>query len=234
MNESDRIEAYIRGDLNRSELERFELELESDPGLRNRLEEARVTIDLIEAHAFQLKKSELARQLALRKKRKYITAFLLLAGVLIFIMTLMIFLGKDIEDSNSPDQLYAQHMKEYKMLGVSRGVGQTFLFEVQSAYFEKDYETVIRLTDKVDSLDINLFMVRAVSQMNIETWQDALTTLGLAKRSAPIPYQNALLYYEGLVYLKLQDIDKAKTNFQTLAGTNSSYSKDAGAILKNL
>jgi len=134
--------------------------------------------------------------------------------------------------------LYDQNYKQYpnKVFPKSRGeipsdsfARAMYYYDQQEYKLSQELLLQLNLSDP-ENIDISYYL--AMTEMAIGHFNNALKILLELEKLKPVKYYHAWMWYIGLLYLQLEKIDLAKTQFEKLIESKNPYSIASENILK--
>lgn len=155
--------------------------------------------------------------------------------IVITLLSWLIFtLNKPIDTQKLYATYYAKYPNSY--VPITRGTADsTTLYKAFDAYEKNNFDLSIQLLKEVKKLqateEINFYLAQALIQEN-KTQEATVLLEGLVSKKSNLAPQS--LWYLSLIYLKNNNIAKAKENLKTLERTGLYKKGEAQQLLKEL
>ena len=249
LNYSEFIERYLDNEMGKSELEWFEKELDSNPGLQKELQlQISVNKALAEKEVMELRNQlettysslepEKARGIrfpaAVSKKLMVFTS--IIAVLIIGSLFVLFLMNKPL----SSEEIYAIYYQPYEASLNFRATDVDIDKDLRTAirYYEnKDFRNALVLFEKIlkhDSSRIGLNLYSGISSMEIKEYKDANMKLQAIIDHKHNLYLEQAEWYLGFCYLMTDKTDHAKEQFKQIAEQNGYYSPKAIEILNKM
>jgi TolA-binding protein len=207
------LDKYLSGRITSEELEDLRASgenLEDLDALKSgiRLSALEGKLDMLKEFEVQMQEDEtsgakiIAQTWRFLKNRRSILS--LAAGFALLIAAISLF------KYNNKADLYADNYAFYPALGISRGVEEVSNYEkALSTYNAKQFEAAIAELTAFSDINDSFFFL-ALSFMQMEQFPEAIVNLELyLKKSVDDEFKLPANYYLGLIYLKLENIERA-------------------------
>jgi len=241
MEQEERIEEYLKGNLSPLKKVAFEKELATNPNLQRNVEEQRaVMVGVKEYFQEQTLKHFQTLEEQANKQKKYNTTTLIKWSSLLVAASVLFFLWfKNPFQGTSNAILYASYYTTYPNYvdNIERNdsSAQTAYQTAFFAYEQQNYQQAIQIFESLDSKqDPALQFYWGLSLLELEQYTEAILHLEQAYKAPKHRYSDNALWYQALGYLKLEEYKKAKIAFQQLIKDQSTYRVKAADILEAL
>lgn len=237
-NMNDLLVRYLDGELEENEKEELEKQLETDKSLQEALQSLQAAREAIRYFGIKQEVANIHNQMMnelrapIRKinPRRKILRYSLAAAASILLFFVGILAYKFF--TLSPDKLFADNYKSYE-LNITRGAG-TEPTAIESAYLEKRYNDVIRLSE--NSNDIESIFLSALSNIelkNISRGIDGFKKVIMMNEAAHTnTFKDEAEYYLALAYVQHKDYKLAYELMEKIQGDPSHlYNKKISAKL---
>lgn len=209
--------------------EEFLLQQEIDTAIKNELKVDQFRNILNNIHENQIDKKE-TKILNLRNKWYWAAA-----SITIFSGTAIYTLKHHFKN---PDRLFESYYQVWEPSVITRGLDtEEFTKKIINDFEQGRFYNVISLLDitfSTQSLDPRLILLKGCAQMEIQDFNSAIKTFSAFESNDYTFYTEAGQWYQALCYLKIKEIDKSKQILKTLVDRNTSYSGEAGELMKEL
>lgn len=241
----EQIDAYLMGKLSETDRQQFEAVLKEDAALATAVAERKELVGLIE-HIGDQKLQERLKKVAeeyhaqqqkvvplKRTRLSWIAA--VAAGVALLIAAYLL-----VPRNASPQELYASYYETYPLQGVARSEqldSSTLFQQVRQYYPSGQYEQVLPLLDTIyqQTEDSRWLVMKANALMQVENYQEAVTTLLPLAENNDLLYEDQARWYLALAYLQTDQITKAKAQLSQLVNSSATFkSQEAAQLLKDL
>lgn len=241
-NDIERIDRFLRGEMDEAEAQAFEQTLSENPELQQKMKVQQELVSYIDLMGDQevlanIRKAEdtyRSRQEGTIKKMPWLRPALIAAS-----LALLLFAGWwFLIPSNEPDVLYASFYQPYELSFSSRDGGNTeTLLAASTAYNAQDYAQALQAFESLPA-DLQTSKVKlgiGISYMELSSFESALSIFDQIIELQDPLFLDQALWYKGLCLLRQEKLDQASTIFQQLVNDSSSiFSQDAGQLLKRL
>ena len=238
----DKIDAYLKNKLSKSEKESFEQQMSTNPSLMEAVQQQRKAIQLIEALGDQQLKLQLKQAIqnknqtskpAKRLTIRWRTAAGIAASLLVLAIALWFIFAP-----SSNDALFATNYEIYNLSVNSRdnSIDQSIRAAVD-LYQKSQFEEALPLLDGIyqSTNDSKWRIAQAVSLIETEQYQRAIDQLSAIRSNGTDVYQNPALWYTAMAYLKLDQKEQAITNIELLSQKEPDiYTQKARAFLDDI
>ncbi len=238
------IDRYLNNQLAERELEQFHARLENDQEFNKLFEELR----LLSQTLMMEKKKEVLHLLdrpnhavsddktptiQLLSKRKFI--WYAAASILVLFSVKLLFFAPEQTDYLA---LFDSNYEVYPNLihPIQRGKPDTISIEIQAfrAYEKENYQEAIDLFEQLQHYDSDLIsFYLGNSYLAIKNNTKALLYYDKVSATGST-YYNQSLWYKGLTYLRMEEVETAKHIFESLDSGNSTYANKAKKILQEI
>lgn len=227
MEKQNLIDAYFEGSLTDKQNLEFQELLRSDAVFLQEFTFQKKLKIAIRAEERATLKTQFSR---LHKKNNFIQYMAIAASfIILFSLGTILFLNKGV-DTNA---IYAEHFTEFPNISqpVVRGASEeeNITDKAFEAYDNRNYKLAIALFSKANTEEGDFY--KAISEMVIHQHSVAEADFAKIKRDQ-FRYRDHLIWYEALNFIKLDKIDKAKTNLKSLE--SSYYNDKAKRILSEI
>jgi len=249
LNYAEFIERYLDGEMGKDEQTWFEKELDANPKLQKELELRRnINTAILEKEVMELR-SQLKeicsspgyRETAVRKKAVVLSRKLLIAASFIAIAiigSLLVLLLRS--KSYSSEEIYAMYYRPYEATMNFRSADAGINDDLRTAmtYYEnKNFRNALVLFEKIlndDSSRIGLNVYSGISHMEVEEYNDANSNFQKIIDDEYSLYIEQAEWYLGFCYLMTNNTEKAKQQFEQIAGQDGYYTHKAIEILNKM
>lgn len=236
------IEDYLSGNLNESQKAKFEERLKNDNAFRLEVE-LRKDIEVVLAdkqknNVFDAVKK--AETQYFRKEEKVTIGLkrYLPYAAMIALLLVAYFVAYQLANNAAPEQLFTEYYQPYETYTQTRSQENKTLhtFEEGLTFYEqKEFDKAIGIFDELLIKEFNpaVSFYLGVSHLELNNLDEAINQL------SPISNQQnnfsmQAKWYLALIYLKIDEPEKAKPLFKLLANNPGRYKEDASQILKEL
>lgn len=251
----DKIDRYLRGEMQTAEAKAFEKSLSEDEELRVAYEETLLLAKTIETVAideeteksFEAVSEEEIKALLKEKKnsRRFMLRTLWMAAAILVAVVVMEIMRMPVP--SSPEGIYYTYFEPYPIeeMAPSRGgdlSSESLKKELQlafSKYRKMNYIEALaafQLLEKNKANEhsgINLY--KAICQMKLNLYADAIQSLkSLVAEGESNPYYQPACWYLSLAYLKNNEQGNAETLLQQIVKEGGFYAEKAQEVLKRL
>ncbi|MBX2842677.1 MAG: hypothetical protein KTR26_12980 [Flammeovirgaceae bacterium] len=236
----DQIDDFLNERLKGEELIAFKSYMQIEEAFRKEVElQKDLLVGLNEHFNKELKKKLINsdKSIANTPTKKVIPPYIqygFAASVVVFLAFGYFFLFKSIDNT----ALYNEFYKPYPNIVNPQVRGEENLQADILQYYEiADYNTAIILLEKAlekKEAPLAFRFYYGLSLMEIGKTEQAIIVLNQVTESKDIKFNDPAEWYLGLIYLRRNDLIKAKDIFETIANSNSSYEKRAGELLEQL
>ncbi len=244
----NKIDDYLLNRLNETEEQAFQKEMAENQALATAVQQQQKIIEGIEAHGraafktylkaihqdvIETPKTPVSLPAKTNNFRKII--FWIIAGG-ILLLSLLWFLKPN---DHKIEQLYAQHYAPYELKMQSRDTDtDTLWIAAQALYKDKAYAKALPLFEALlekQPTNILAQLGAGTCLLEINEPSKAIRYFDRILNSNDVLYKDQAQWYNGMAYLKLNDVEAAKKIFEALASTPSADHHDAAkAILQQL
>jgi len=234
----DKIDAYLRGELNEADKQQFEETAEQDEELARELAFRKLTLEHLElledrkiADQVQAVHQAEIKQRQGRAKVKRLR-FLAMAAAILLLLSFAWWLWPS---AVAPDALYAEYYAPYELPFGNRNEMDA-LTEAGVYYQSGDYEQAVPAFRELLAQDPSRSKVTfalGISQMELQQWPEASAHFQqLIEQDDPL-YAGLARWYLSLCYLKMDNTASAVTQLETLADdTGAVFQEEASQLLK--
>ena len=232
------IQKFLDGKLDSEGLREFEKEMEKNPELDKEVKGLQeIELGLRSAGVDKFKTEVKAWETEYQdsqsgnetKVRSLSVYFSIAASVAVLLVAGIYFMSSRTVDYQT---LYADNFTPYEDMVLVRGEGDEALSSGMTAYNAQQYELAIqKLTSYVDQFPghYGVALYIGISQMELNNYSDALTNFELAQKD-PMFKQQAQ-WYQALLFIKSEQLDKAKAALQGIIDLEGHYKKEAAKEL---
>jgi hypothetical protein len=239
------IQAYINDTLPQSRRAAFELKLQNDPELKQRVEELRPIIEVFEEMKMEEKIKEIIKkdENQVFTKEEVITKPITklqprFGNVLRYAIaaSLLIFLGITWYDLTLSSRLYQEFYTSELESSRGKESGNCSDTKTLDLYYEKSYQSFLQTLDKQADSPCNNYY-KGVAFLGLESSQKAVEYLSKATLSDEVIIKQKAEWYLALAYLKNKEADKAKSQLLKIMNTPehqyANLAKDLSIQLEN-
>lgn len=251
----DKIDRYLRGEMQTAEAKAFEKSLSEDEELRVAYEDTlllaqtieTVAIDKETKNSFEAVSEEQVRALLKEKKnsRRFLIRTAWMAAAILVAVVVMEFMRLPVP--GSPEGVYYAYFETYPVeeLAPSRGtdiLSDSLKEELRLAFSEYRKKNYVEALTAFQSLEestaneysgVNLY--KAICQMKLNRYADAIQSLQmLVADGESNPYYQPACWYLSLAYLKNHQQENAETLLQQIIQEGGFYAEKAREVLKRL
>lgn len=243
--QDDIIENYIEGRLSSSEKQLFEQALQTNVQLQKEVIRKKETIQVAKEMAEVLLSDRIKKivqeEMAVvdmtpkvaRRRWLYVISAAA-AAVLLLVVTYFSF----FQTTSKHKELFAQHFEPYE-ISIPRSSTQTVSFNFEEgikAYHNENYPLALSHFKPILKTDIIASLAAGICYLEIGAYQEAILQFQSLNQTI---YKNQGLWYEGLTYLKMNDINNSKRVLQQLIKDHKEkpdtmYIKKAKILLQSL
>ena len=246
MNEQEKLEKYLEGEMSESEKIAFEKKMKADPELTEqvRLHQA-LEVALgnreeiaVEANLQAIMAEKPAQEVPNEKKVRRLWQYLSVAAAVVILLVGVKYIF--FNDTITPDQIYTMHYVAYDGSGELRtgdSVPRRLLDNAFDSYNAGNYAQALNVFDSIlvrvpGNARANFylgicFMETGQSQKAIEAFQAVLD-------HGQNLYINQSTWYIAMACLNLKDLACTRSRLESLAGQTGAYGKKAKEILEIL
>lgn len=233
-----KIEKYLRGELNEIEMKAFEKKIQEDKNLYEEVELFKDMLGGLRLRNNKLLKNKLneihEKAFPENKQAKVRTInwkqiAIAFAASVALVITFFYFQNQ----KSSSDSLYATYYTTYQPDWSTRGDnGQQIDENIKSLYESKNYKALLSSLEKKGN-DAKFFMLKGSSNLELEQYAAARNDFENAANN-PL-YKSTAQWYIALSYLKEKDIEKCKSILNSFANNSTSdYHNEAKELLEEL
>jgi len=238
----ERIDRFLRGEMDKAEAQAFEQALSDNPELQKKMKMQQELVSYIDLMGDQevlanIRKAEDTYRSQNKrdiKKMPWLRPFLIAASLVLLLLTAWWLL----RPSGDPDTLYANYYQAYELSFSSRDAGNTEnLLAASTAYNSKDYSQALTgfqsLPAKMQTSKVKLAM--GISYMELAEFEEAKSLFDQIISLQDPLFLDQALWYKGLSLLKQGELEQAKDIFERLKSkTDSIFSLDASRLWSRL
>lgn len=242
VNDIDRIDRFLRGEMNEAESQAFEQSLSENPELQQKMKIQQELVSYIDLMGDQevlanIRKAEgtyRSRKEGTIKKLPWLRPFLIAASLALLLLAAWWLL----RPSGDPDTLYANYYQAYELSFSSRdGDNTENLLAASTAYNAADYAQALTafqsLPTEMQTSKVKLAM--GISYMELSSFEEAKSLFDQIISVEDPLFLDQALWYKGLSLLKQGELEQAKGVFEQLkSNTGSIFSPDATRLLNRL
>lgn len=251
----DKIDRYLRGEMQTAEAKAFEKNLSEDEELRMAYEETLLLAETIETVAIdeETKKSfesvseEELKALLKEKKnsRRFMLRTFWMAAAILIAVVVMEFIRMPVP--GSPDGIYYTYFEPYPVeeMAPSRGAdisSASLNEELQLAFSEykkKNYVEALAAFQLLGERTANEYsevnLYKAICLMKLNRYVDAIQSLQLlVAEGESSPYYQPACWYLSLAYLKNHERENAENLLKQILQEGGFYAEKAREVLKRL
>ena len=248
MEDADRLQGYLDGDLTATEREAFEEEVARNPDLRERLalhrrleialgdsKEEKVEADLAAIMA-ELPHNLQDDQAPPRRGRSS-GYFAIAASLAILLVGAWFFF---LRGCSAPEELYAQHYTAYDgstELRSENGIPKSLLSSAFDTYNEGNYREALQRFAQILKLapgNPRALFYQGICQMETGAFAPAGESFRRVLADGQNLYLSQASWYLAMTCLKVNDLECAKAQLSELAGATGRYRDAAAEILEEL
>ncbi|NRB47583.1 MAG: tetratricopeptide repeat protein [Saprospiraceae bacterium] len=241
-NDIERIDRFLRGEMDKAETQAFEQALSENPELQKKMKIQQELVSYIDLMGDQevlanIRKAEdtyRSRKAGTIKKMSWLRPALIAAS-----LALLLFVGWwFLMPSSEPDVLYASFYQPYELSFSSRDGGNAeTLLAANAAYNAQDYAQALQAFERlpVDLQTSKVKLAMGISHMELSSFGSALSLFDQIIELQDPLFLDQALWYKGLCLLKQERLDEASTVFQEVVNNaNSIFNQEASRLLKRL
>lgn len=251
----DKIDRYLRGEMQTAEAKAFEKSLSEDEELRMAYEETLLLAETIEAVAidedtkrsFEAASEEELKALLKEKKnsRRFMIRTLWMAAAILVAVVVMEIVRMPMP--GSPEGIYYTYFEPYPVeeMATSRGADTSSASlneELQPAFSEykkRNYVEALAAFQSLEESTANEYsgvtLYKAICQMKLNRYADAIQSMQLLVADGESnPYYQPACWYLSLAYLKNHQQENAETLLQQIIQEGGFYAEKAREVLKRL
>lgn len=251
----DKIDRYLRGEMQTAEAKVFEKSLSEDEELRMAYEETLLLAETIETVAideetkksFEAVSEEKLKALLKEKKnsRRFLIRTLWMAAAILVAVIVMEFMRLPVP--GSPEGIYYAYFEPYPIEEVapSRGTdisSSSLKEELQLAFSEyrkRNYVEALAAFQSLEESTENEYsgvtLYKAICQMKLNRYADAIQSLqSLIADGESNPYYQPACWYLSLAYLKNHQQENAESLLQQILQEGGFYEEKAREVLERL
>lgn len=233
---SDRVRAYLRGELSSEEVTQFEYDVKESEGLTEEL-----TRQLLQQKGRLDLKTKLGELETQRKRRRGLRRNAIWSAAASLIFLAGFFIWYSAENLSTQD-LYVAYFEPAAPIGVNRDTdindsSRSQLEKAMLPYANKEYAKAKKLFQQVDEsskAEIAQFYIAMCYLAEVEPNHISSMELLSAVINLDGPYQQQAYWYRGLVYLHISQVEKAREDFEALVLSGGYKSAESKEILKQL
>jgi len=234
----DKIEKYLLGDLSSKEIEAFESEIEKNPSLKEKTERYRQLLRGLEIGFNRELKSTLQKEEIIdipagAKLRRIYYSIGIAASIVLVIS--MIFVLRD--NSLNSTELFASYYQPYANIESPVSRSESNKKNPYTYYENGDYLQAIPLFEKLiednPSKPAPVFYT-GICNLEIDRPERSISYFEMIESYESSKYSRPALWYLGLSYLKLKEMQKAIDVFGQLSEGSDVYARNSIEILEKL
>lgn len=242
------IDRYMNGEMEKEELNWFEGEIINDKTLAAEIKlQYEIGSSILDEEEMDLR-AQLVRieQEVIPKKVRFVQfknfnkgAAAAVASILLLLaVAAWLLLSHGAPKSN--DQLFARYYEPYRSLASVRSgdlIVDNIITSAMQKYEQGDFSTALSLFEQVlvtDSKDATSRFYQGISFMETQKYQNAGNSFHTVIDHRDNLFLEQAQWYLGLCYLKTDETEKAKDQFNRIASIKGHYSKNANKILRAL
>ena len=234
---NDKIDAYLKGELNEEEKQQFEKEIDQDKTLAQELhfhemtqrhiellEDRKITAQVQAIHQAELKRR---RRKALVKQIRYWAV----AASILLLLALSWWLWDS--PSANPDTLYAEYYTAYELPFGNRNE-QNSQTEAGALYLAGEYEKAAPIMEALLAADTGLSKIQfalGICKMELEQWNQAVPLFEKLIEDNDVLYADNARWYLALCALKLNNSATAIEHLEILTNIEGAVFQDDAAVL---
>jgi tetratricopeptide (TPR) repeat protein len=239
------VEQFLSGDMGHAERENFENEVASNRELAGELKFSK-SIDAVlkREDIIDFRKKLIAARMEGKKVqhevpviRMHVKKFWYAAASLILLAAIGSTLYFSVPRGNATDTLFKEYYSADNLVNVTRA-GDANIVEAVIKFQEKDFAVAASQFNNIlknDNGNIACWFYYGISCIETENFTQAEKAFNKIISDNQNLYVEHAEWYLGLTYLKNNQINKAKTQFETIASNPDNYHrKDAANLLKKL
>ena len=241
--QNQKILSYLYNEMTQDQRQQFENELNSDPELKKEFqlhrEVDKAILTEVNVKEFREKMESIHQKTFPKKETKviYLQNKWYWAAASVAIVSGSTYLTF-LRNNKTPEDLYQKYYSVWQPALNTRGaISDSDFSKVSNLFESKNYEQTIRLIEDLSS-DIqnspNVILMKGCSLMELNKFDKALTEFGKFETKDYTLYTETAEWYQALCYLKTLNTDKAKTTLAAIIDSNSSFTKEAEALLKKM
>ncbi|UZR97806.1 tetratricopeptide repeat protein [Chondrinema litorale] len=237
------IQDYLNGTLTIEKKALIEKELEEDAEFAAEVKEFEtletglhsIGVDAFKEDMLQWEKEYQQKQKPTGKIIKFWPGYLAVAATILLLLVAGLFLYNTESDNNA---LYASHFVAYEDMIISRGEAspESLLITGMEAYNNEEFATASEklngyLVKNTENKGVALYL--GIAQMQIGKYTEAASSFNMAQQD--LKFKQQAQWYEALLYIKSEQLDKAKSLLQQISKDTQHYkSEEAVEILEEL
>lgn len=243
-NVNNAIEDWLGGRADRAGSEWLAGEMKKDPELAREMNLRRKTDEIIaDRHIMELrskltvigrkKRAAVPMRGIIVKSARYAAAVALTA-----VISTAIYL--ELRPGASPDQLYASSYTRYESPGAARsasGEGNALMENAIASYSAKEYEKAITYLEQIinsDRNDMESVFMHGMANMEVKNYPVASGSFTRVIEHNDNLYLEDAEWYLGLCYMMTGNREKARSQFSSIAASESRYSRQAARLSRKL
>ena len=238
----DYIEKFLNGKLSLNEQRSFEKKLSEDESLREKVENHRILLKGIEL-GFNRELKSMLKQKDLNEKKlqknssaktRSLSLVIGIAASISIIMTTLYFL---LDSSTTPKELVAAYYQSYPNIEAPIDRSDDKPNNAYAFYEQGNFQLALDQFEKmieINPSDPAPVFYAGICRIELNKTQSALSKFEYIESLDDNKYSRPSLWYQGLCYLKLQEIKKAKDILKELAEGSDVYANNSKEILKQL
>ena len=237
----DKIDAYLKGELNEEEKQQFEKEIDKDEMLAQELHFHDMTqhhIELLEDRRITEQVKAIHQEELKKRKRKAVVKqirYWVVAASILLVLALSWRLWNS--PTTNPDALYAEYYTAYELPFGNRNE-QNSLTEAGAFYLAGDYENAAPIMEGLLVSDPNLSKLQfalGICKMELEQWDQAIPLFEQLIKNKDVLYADNARWYLALCALKLNNPTTAIEQLEILKNAEGAVFQDnAVELLKSI
>jgi tetratricopeptide (TPR) repeat protein len=235
----ENIDQYLRGELSGEEAAGFEKELESDPLLRDKVDQHRQIIEGLQAgfsrelkEILQDEEKRLSEKSSTSKRRPLYPIIGIAAVVSLIIASYFV-----LNSSPNTEELFQEYYSVYPNIEspvLRSGMQEDNPF---AAYEQANYQVALDRFKALlidDPQNASLHFYSGICLLELDQPVQAIKEFQSAHQLPDTSFQRPAEWYEALAHLRNGDLSKAKIKLRNLEGGQDLYASKAKDLLNNL
>jgi len=242
-----RVQKYLDGEMSSNELEKFKMELKTNPKLKEQMDLQRQIYSIVEKqgqYRFRNKLDKIYKEYVQgsvseqdqRKKYFYKKYFFYAAATILFagFIAIQLISPGIFSHKNIYSEYYSKFQQDIQVRSVAEESSDALSAGLYHYYNNEYAQSIEELTDYIAKDPIPLaYFYRGLSEQENGNFRDAINDYSIVMNSEFNYYQEHSNWYLGLCYIKLGEYEKAKDILNNIT-SDSVYSDEAAKIIKFL